>query len=103
MSAGPGSYNLEKADSLVKKSAKKPDFSKSSPRRNKQASADLGPGFYNTIQNFGSGSPAVIIAGKQSDKKIVTVGPGSYDPMDSVTKQRTPVAVIPKSPARFRP
>ena len=103
LTVGPGSYNPHVADSVVKKSGVKTDFTKSSPRKTQKTSIDLGPGYYNTLYNFGTESPAMTIGVRLIEKTQVTAGPGQYDPQDSVTKNRTPVAFIPKSPARFEP
>lgn len=54
---GPGSYNPEKADSIVMATSAKPDFARSPSRKNIQVSAELGPGYYETNTNFGQNSP----------------------------------------------
>lgn len=98
---GPGSYDPEKADSIVMAGIIKSDFAKSPTRKNIQSSSELGPGHYSTTYNFGQNSPKMTIRTRLSENKEVTLGPGAYDLQDSVTKPRTPAAIIPKNPARF--
>jgi len=50
---GPGSYNPEKADSIIMAASAKPDFARSPTRKNIQSTSNLGPGYYDTNNSFG--------------------------------------------------
>lgn len=49
---GPGAYDYEGADSLVKPRGSEVDFESKIGRQNVQADPKLGPGFYNVKTDF---------------------------------------------------
>ena len=77
-SPGPGYYDKERADTVVHKSSKKIDFSKS-PMRTREKSDFGGPGFYDFNSHFAINSKAFSIGVKRPESIKKTIGPGHYN------------------------
>ena len=103
--AGPGTYEPTRAESLTK--TKSPNINLgSSPSRPqsfaKGGDVDVAPGQYNSDKRFGEDTKSFRIGEKREVRIEQTAGPGTYEPTraDSQTKQKMPNINLGSSPAR---
>ena len=79
---GPGYYQHERADGLVKPNAEISllDLQRESQRFKDQPKQNLGPGSYEDHQKFGDEAVGGHIFDRKIEKIAVTPGPGTYSP-----------------------
>jgi len=106
MTAGPGTYNADRADSLTK--TKSPNINLgSSPSRphsfGRGGDVDVAPGQYeDRSYKFGNDTKGFTIGEKRETRIERTVGPGEYDMerADNMTKSKSPQVALGNSPSR---
>ena len=103
--AGPGSYDHTRAESLTKTKMVNIDMGKSKARPGtfaKEGATDVSPGQYDDGIRFNSGVKGFKIGERREEKIEMTAGPGSYDyeRADRQTRTKTVNIDMGTSPSR---
>ena len=105
MTAGPGQYDADRADTITKPKMANINMGTSPSRPKnltKSGEFDVAPGQYDDGVRFNSNVKSFKIGEKRQEKVEMTAGPGQYDAerASSVTKSRTRAAIITNEKAR---
>ena len=103
--AGPGEYNVERADGQTKTKMANINMGSSPARPQsfaKGGDVDVAPGQYDDGKRFNSGVKGFKIGEKRATKIKKTAGPGEYSPerAERQTRSKAPNIDLGKSPAR---
>ena len=90
LTPGPGTYSPEKCDTLTRVRTAMADFTRQTERKNQLESNILGPGQYESQDNFGYDLGKITIGVRRNENQLESPGPGTYNPerSESTVKNR---------------